>query len=174
MILQKTAKALAELQPGSRKLPQRARTVLLLADGKTLAQLHALLGGDHAAVAQTLVAQGYLQLENGSVVSLSAFSPTQQTTAQTPQQGAAAASLSMAGTRMYLFDLCERLFANRHEMLAQSLRAQLREARDLAALRCAGLALLQAVQSHAGEERAATLREQLRGLLDEAPQAQPA
>ena len=43
----------------------------------------------------------------------------------------------MAGTRMYLFDLCERLFANRHEMLAQSLRAQLREARDLAARRCA-------------------------------------
>ena len=43
MILQKTAKALDELQPGSRKLPQRARTVLLLADGKTLAQLHALL-----------------------------------------------------------------------------------------------------------------------------------
>ena len=146
MILQKTAKALDELQPGSRKLPQRARTVLLLADGKTLAQLHALLGGDHAAVAQTLVAQGYLQLENGSVVSPSAFSPTQQTTAQTPQPGAAAATLSMAGTRMYLFDLCERLFANRHEMLAQSLRAQLREARDLAALRCAGLALLQAVR----------------------------
>ena len=137
MILQKTAKALDELQPGSRKLPQRARTVLLLADGKTLAQLHALLGGDHAAVAQTLVAQGYLQLENGSVVSPSAFSPTQQTTAQTPQPGAAAASLSMAGTRMYLFDLCERLFANRNEMLAQSLRAQLREARDLAARRCA-------------------------------------
>ena len=80
----------------------------------------------------------------------------------------------MAGTRLHLFDLCERLVANRHEMLAQSLRAQLREARDLAALRCAGLALLQAVQSHAGEERAATLREQLRGLLDEAPQAQPA
>ena len=68
----------------------------------------------------------------------------------------------------------QRGHANRHEMLAQSLRAQLREARDLAALRCAGLALLQAVQSHAGEERAATLREQLRGLLDEAPQAQPA
>lgn len=154
MILQKTAKALDELQPGSRKLPQRARTVLLLADGKTLAQLHALLGGDHAAVAQTLVAQGYLQLENGAEVSPSAFSPPQQATAQTPQQGAAAANLSMAGTRMYLFDLCERLFANRHEMLAQSLRAQLREARDLAALRCAGLALLQAVQSHAGEERA--------------------
>ena len=87
MILQKTAKALDELQPGSRKLPQRARTVLLLADGKTLAQLHALLGGDHAAVAQTLVAQGYLQLENGSEVSPSAFSPTQQTTAQTPQPG---------------------------------------------------------------------------------------
>ena len=156
MILQKTAKAQEELQPGKRQLPQRARSLLLMAGGKSMEELQALLGSDHAALAQQLVAQGYLEWIGES------SSP------------ALAPAINMAGTRMYLFDLCERLFANRHEMLAQSLRAQLREARDLAALRCAGLALLQAVQSHAGEERAATLREQLRGLLDEAPQAQPA
>lgn len=167
MILQKTAKALDELQPGSRRLPQRARTVLLLAGGKTLQELDSLLGGDHAAVAQTLVAQGYLQLTGGTAAALS----TPTTPVAPPDT--APASLSLAGTRMYLFDLCERLFANRHEALAQSLRSQLREARDQAALRSAGLALLEAVQTHAGEERAAVLRNKLGGLLDSAPQVQP-
>ena len=33
MILQKTAKAQEELQPGSRQLPQRARSLLLVAGG---------------------------------------------------------------------------------------------------------------------------------------------
>jgi len=168
MILQKTAKALDELQPGSRTLPQRARAVLLLAGGKTMKELHGLLGGDHAAVAQELVAQGYLQLTGRTAAPATAPQPS-----AVPLQ-AAAPGLSMAGTRMYLFDLCERLFANRHEALAQSLRTQLREARDLPALRSAGLALLDAVQAHAGEERAAALREKLGTLLDDAPQTQPA
>ena len=71
----------------------------------------------------------------------------------------------MAGTRMYLFDMCERLFANRHHSLAQDLREQLRQARDLQALRGASLRLLSAVQEHAGEDRAQSLRERLAGLL---------
>lgn len=66
---------------------------------------------------------------------------------------------------MYLFDMCERLFANRHEALAQSLRTQLREARDLSSLRSAGISLLTAVQEYAGEERAQSLRERLAALL---------
>lgn len=164
MILQKTAKALDELQPGSRRLPQRARTVLLLASGKTLQELHGLLGGDHAAVAQELVEQGYLQL-TGHAAASAATHPAPAAYPEVPTDG-----LSMAGTRMYLFDLCERLFANRHEALAQSLRTQLREARDLATLRHAGLSLLDAVQTHAGEERAAALREKLGALLDAPPQ----
>ena len=62
MILQKTAKAQEELQPGSRQLPQRARSLLLLAGGKSMEELAAMLGSDHAALAQQLVEQGYLQL----------------------------------------------------------------------------------------------------------------
>ena len=56
MILQKTAKAQEELQPGTRQLPQRARSLLLMAGGKSMEELQALLGSDHAALAQQLVA----------------------------------------------------------------------------------------------------------------------
>jgi hypothetical protein len=154
MLLQKTAKAHEELQPGKRQLPLRERSVLLMAGGRTLDQLQQLLGDEHAALARELIAQGYLKAQEPATTSRPA--------------------LNLPGTRMYLFDLCERLFAKRHEALAQSLRTRLREARDLPALRSAGLALLDAVQQHAGEERAATLREQLAGLLQEAePETAP-
>ncbi len=86
-----------------------------------------------------------------------------------------AATLNLAGTRMYLFDMCERMFANRHEDKAQVLRHLLREARDLEALQAAALQLLQTVQEHAGDERADALRERLRHLLpQEAATAQGA
>lgn len=168
MILQKTAKALAELQPGSRSLPQRARTVLLLAGGKTVQELHGLLGGDHAAVVQVLVAQGYLVLTAPHAVP----NPLSVAPAPASAPGTSGASgISVAGTRMYLFNLCERLFAKHQTAQADALRTQLRESRDLAALRCAGLSLLDAVQTHAGEARAAVLRKELSALLDDAPQA---
>lgn len=178
MVLQKTAFALQELQPGSRQLPQRARSVLLMAGGKTLDELRALLGGDLAALALQLVEQGYLQFTKTgtpSTAAPSAAAPVVAAAVPTPQAADAPAPVvtpgypQMAGMRMYLFDLCERMFANRHEVLAQSLRAQLREARDLPTLRQAGLALLDAVQAHAGQERAASLRQQLAVLLDGEP-----
>lgn len=177
MILQKTAKAQEELQPGSRQLPQRARSLLLLAGGKRLEEIAAMLGSDHAALAQQLVEQGYLQLVSASTTkerspaihpaaSLAKVAAT-PVPAPAPDQTAASSppAINMAGTRMYLFDMCERLFANRHEALAQSLRTQLREARDLSSLRSAGISLLTAVQEHAGEERAQSLRERLAALL---------
>ena len=179
MVLQKTAFALQELQPGSRQLPQRARSVLLMAGGKTLDELRALLGGDLAALALQLVEQGYLQFTKtgtpttaapsaaAPVVAAAAVSTPQAADAPTPV--VTPGCPQMAGMRMYLFDLCERMFANRHEVLAQSLRAQLREARDLPTLRQAGWALLDAVQTHAGQERAASLRQQLALLLDGEP-----
>lgn len=189
MILQKTTKAQQELQPGSRQLPQRARSVLLMAGGKSMDEIHTMLGSDHAALAQQLVEQGYLQLiaaqadkpVQASIALTHALQPplmagatqihippaavasaTAQAAASPPSQPSA---INMAGTRMYLFDMCERLFANRHEALAQALREQLREARDLNTLRDAGLALLAAVEQHAGEERAQSLRERLAALL---------
>lgn len=182
MVLQKTAFALQELQPGSRQLPQRARSVLLMAGGKTLDELRALLGGDLAALALQLVEQGYLQFtKTGStacappsavpatVPVVAATAPMPMDVLHKPTPVATPIHPQMAGMRMYLFDLCERLFANRHEVLAQSLRAQLREARDLPTLRQAGLALLDAVHTHAGQERAASLRQQLALLLDGEP-----
>lgn len=154
MILQKTAKAQAELRPGTRQLPQRARSVLLMAGGKSMDELQALLGNDHAALAQQLVAQGYLELIG-----------TGESKSSSPaKHPALAPAINMAGTRMYLFDLCERLFANRHEALAQTLRTQLRGARDLSSLRSASLSFLEAVQKYAGEERAQSLRERLAAL----------
>lgn len=175
MLLQKTAKAHEELQPGKRQLPLRERSVLLMAGGKTVAQLQQLLGQEHAGLVQDLIARGYLQAQPATP----GASPRPTDQAAHPMQAAAAAAAPhrqtppQAGTRMYLFDLCERMFANRHESLAQELRARLREARDLPALRSAGLALLDAVQQHAGEERAAFVREQLAGLLGPTPETEP-
>ncbi len=175
MILQKTAKAQEELQPGSRQLPQRARSLLLLAGGKRLEEIAAMLGSDHAALAQQLVEQGYLQLVSASTIKerspaihpAASLAKVAATPAPVPDQTAASSPpvINMAGTRMYLFDMCERLFANRHEALAQSLRTQLREARDLSSLRSAGISLLTAVQEYAGEDRAQSLRERLAALL---------
>ncbi|MBL5976565.1 hypothetical protein JAO85_04710 [Comamonas sp. NyZ500] len=186
MILQKTAKAQEELQPGSRQLPQRARSLLLLAGGKSMEELAAMLGSDHAALAQQLVEQGYLQLmptsaskerslathrapplaKVGDSPATPALAPAEEATDSTP-------AINMAGTRMYLFDMCERLFANRHEALAQTLRTQLREARDLTSLRSAGISLLTAVEEYAGEERAHSLRERLAALLAHGEAADP-
>ena len=186
MILQKTAKAQEELQPGSRQLPQRARSLLLLAGGKSMEELAAMLGSDHAAMAQQLVEQGYLQLMPTSAskersmatppaTSLANVGDGLATPALAPAEQAASSvpAINMAGTRMYLFDMCERLFANRHEALAQTLRTQLREARDLSSLRSAGISLLAAVEEYAGEERAHSLREKLAALLAHGQAADP-
>jgi hypothetical protein len=166
MILQKTAKAIEELQPGSRQLPQRARSVLLMAGGRSLDDLQRMLGSDHAELARQLMEQGYLQWQSDETVD-NATAPQAVAVNTQPSKPpeSASSSINMAGTRMYLFDMCERLFANRHEELAQQLRTQLREARDLPALQEAGLTLLHAVQEHAGEERAQSLRERLAALL---------
>ena len=186
MLLQKTAKALEELQPGSRQLPQRARSVLLMAGGKSLDDLQRMLGSDHAELARQLVEQGYLQLQAASPAAPAALAPSAQVPiaplkaapeaspqANDSEPARPSTSINMAGTRMYLFDMCERLFANRHEELAQQLRTQLREARDLAALREAGLMLLEAVQKHAGQDRAESLRERLSALLAQPPSTEP-
>lgn len=168
MLLQKTAKALEELQPGRRSLPLRERSVLLMADGRTEEQLQQVLGAQAGELIEQLIASGHLQRLAGQAAE---SSPQPQAPSMAPVAAkespppSPAATLNLAGTRMYLFDLCERMFANRHEDKAQVLRHLLREARDLAALQAAALQLLQTVQEHAGDERADALRERLRHLL---------
>jgi regulator of sirC expression with transglutaminase-like and TPR domain len=73
--------------------------------------------------------------------------------------------MTLAGTRMYLFDMVERLFANRQQSVAEQLRQALREARDVQALRSVCDALLNAVAQHAGAQRAMQLSQQLVHLV---------
>ena len=74
-----------------------------------------------------------------------------------------------AGARMYLFDLCERLFARRDPVLAQQFREALRGAKDRVSMLDVGEAMLEEVAMTAGAERAASLRQRLDQLLPYTP-----
>lgn len=149
MLLEKTAKAVHELAPGSRALSQRERNCLLIADGKTTLELTQLLGKGSEVLIEKLIQGEYLvSAEQGASVSKNA-SPTQ----------------SLASTRMFLFDVCERMFAKRHEELAHIMRQKLRDARDKTALRHVCLDILHAVESMAGPQRAAAIAPHLHHLL---------
>ena len=60
MLLQKTDKARLELSPGVRTLSLRERSLLLLADGKSLSDLQAMYNGIGAQIVDNLMRQGYL------------------------------------------------------------------------------------------------------------------
>ncbi|MDR0225640.1 MAG: hypothetical protein LBI66_04415 [Burkholderiaceae bacterium] len=168
MQLQKTAKALEELQPGRRSLPQRARSLLLMADRRPEHELHEIFGAEAGSLIQQLIDSGHLlRLAHDTPAETPPPRMAPVQAAATTPPPAAASALNLAGTRMYLFDLCERMFANRHEDQARVLRELLREARDLPALQAAALSMLEAVQHHAGEERAQALRERLQHLLQQ-------
>ncbi len=149
MLLQKTAKAIRELAPGQRSLSQRERNLLLLADGKTTGELTHLLGQGSSSLIEQLVLGEYL---------ISAQQDDTVTETIRP-------SKSLASTRMFLFDVCERMFANRHEDIAQAMRQKLREARDKTALRHVCLEILHAVENIAGPKRAAAIAPHLHHLL---------
>lgn len=146
MLLQKTEKAHQELSPGVRTLSLRERSLLLLADGKPVSALQAMYHGMGAQIVESLLHQGYL---------------TRSSQAQAPTEQAARSELSLAGARMYLFDVCERMFARRHPDLAHHLRTALRNARDGDTLRHVAEELFAQVTHHAGDERAASLRAQV-------------
>ncbi len=105
MLLHRTEKARRELSPGVRTLSLRERSLLLLADGKPLADLQAMYHGIGAQMVEQLVREGYLtHLATTRAADTAAPAP------ETPPEPTEALR-SLAGTRMYLFDLCERLFA---------------------------------------------------------------
>jgi len=161
MMMLKTEKARLELQPGVRTLSLRERSLLLLADGKPLDELRALYHGMGAQLIEQLIREGYLQPQ--------APAPA---TDELPASGPSARSL--AGTRMYLFDICERMFARRNPALANNFHAALRAARDRVSMLDVGEAMLAEVSHMAGPERAHTLRERLAQLLPPAGEAAPA
>ena len=145
MFLTKTDKARHELQPGRRTLGQRERALLLMADGqRSLTDFGALFGGREEAgrVARHLQQEGYLQ---GRPVEVIEAAPV----AADVFDG----KPSLATTRMFLFDLCERMFVRRDPVLAEHFRQALREARDRDSMLATARAMLGEIEQAAGAAR---------------------
>lgn len=166
MMLLKTEKARNELMPGVRTLSLRERSLLLLADGKPLQELQAMYNGVGRQIVDDLLRDGYLRATSPE---LGDHAPV---VAEPSVVAAPHAPLrTLAGARMYLFDICERMFARRDPQLAEQYRNALRDARDRWSMLDVGEALLEEVGYLAGAERATAIRERLAQLL---PQEAPA
>lgn len=184
MQLHKTSRAHAELKPGVRTLTQRERTLLLLADGSKSAQdFHILFGGDGEEIALRLLSEGYLERQTAARPAPPAvrpkIRPAPEPEAITPSElpsissfGAPPAGAdqfegkrSLATTRMFLFDICERMFARRSPEMAAYFREILRNAKDRETMLAASREMLEHVEKLAGPERADALSERIAMLL---------
>lgn len=72
---------------------------------------------------------------------------------------------SLATTRMFLFDICERMFARRNPEMAEHLREALRNAKDRDSMLAVSRQLLAHIEKLAGSERADALGERIAMLL---------
>lgn len=203
MQLQKTDKARAELQGGSRTLGQRERTMLILADGKnTIQTMDHLFNGQASQLAKQLIDNGYLvgldlsrplvvrepampsrsetrtpsssreatrKPESSNRPKPPAESAPTLTEAIAPSPAVAADNFegkrSLATTRMFLFDICERMFVRRDPLKAEAFREALREAKDRESMLAAARDMIAAVEEIAGHERADSISERIAMLL---------
>lgn len=177
MQLHKSEKARTELGAKVRLLSVRERAALLLADGqKTRTEVQRLLQDD-GSLLQKLITEGYLlHPANGAAAPAPAVNQATRHAAQAPQPSTAPAvprsssdnfdgKRSLATTRMFLFDLCERMFANKTPALAEQFRGQLREAGDRESMLVIARAMILQVEEIAGPERADGLSERIAMLL---------
>ncbi len=72
---------------------------------------------------------------------------------------------SLATTRMFLFDICERMFARRNPEMADLFREALRNAKDRAAMLAVSRDMIEEIEAVAGHERADSISERLAMLL---------
>ena len=178
MQLHKTDRARAELKPGVRTLGQRERTLLLMADGsKSAIDFKLLFNGDGEHIARQLLHEGFLKLHPGDrPISLPPVAqaatltrPAPKILSATPASSTSADSFegkrSLATTRMFLFDICERMFARRNPAKAQSLREALRQAKDRDAMLAVSREMIEEIEQVAGHERADSISERLAMLL---------
>jgi len=164
MLLQKTEKARTELRPGVRTLGQRERSLLLLADGnRSMMDFHPLFDGLGEQIVLSLVSQGYLEAVGNGVAATPVATPAPQPQ-PLPEPGTTG-KRSLAATRMFLFDTCERLFARRDPLLAESMREALRNARDRGTMLAVGAVLIAEVERAAGPERARSISDNIALLL---------
>ena len=195
MQLHKTDRARAELKPGTRTLGQRERTLLLLADGsKSVLDFRPLFNGDGEQIALRLLREGFLEAHpsdqlHAAVKPAKTFPhqpspplPVPQVAAQQAEQqqhfpGPEATQAikvsadqfegkrSLATTRMFLFDICERMFARRNPELAELFREALRNARDRDTMLAVSRDMIGEIETVAGHERADSISERLAMLL---------
>jgi len=178
MLLQRTDKARDELRPGMRTLGLRERSLLLMADGnKTLLDMNAVMGGQAEPIVLDLVRRGYLQTSARMAAATAAPAPVAApapaaapSPSPTPAPTPSAADpfegkRSLATTRMFLFDICERMFARRDPVLAEKFREALRGAKDRESMLAAGRDMLAEIEKAAGPERADSISERIAMLL---------
>lgn len=192
MQLHKTDRARAELKPGVRTLGQRERTLLLLADGsKSVRDFRPLFAGDGEQIALQLLKDGFLEAHpaGGKTTSfvpsrpaplaVEAPRPTALTAArqhddfpspETTQAIQVSADSfegkrSLATTRMFLFDMCERMFARRNPAQAEAFREGLRNAKDRASMLAVSREMMVQIEAVAGHERADSIAERIAMLL---------
>lgn len=168
MLLLKTDKARQELMPGVRTLSLRERSLLLLADAKPLQELQAMYHGEGGRIVDELMRAGYLRHPAPTAAPTAAPSEDPHPSQALPQPRTRVPVRSLAGTRMYLFDICERMFARRNPDLARQFHAALRDAKDRWSMLDVGEAMLEEVGYLAGAERAAAIREHMNQLLPQA------
>ena len=150
MLLKRTDKARNELQPGVRTLGQRERSLLLMANGsKSLADLAPMFEGQGKQLAQDLMTKGFLEPLPGQAAASDSFDGKR----------------SMATTRMFLFDICERMFARRDPLLAERFREALRQAKDRESMLDASRDMIAEIERVAGHERADSISERIAMLL---------
>lgn len=196
MQLHKTDRARAELKPGVRTLGQRERTLLLLADGhKSIQDFKPLFGGDGEQIAMQLLRDGYLVTQaaaervavvlpaatSTSVSALDARSAEQLKNFPSPETTQAIkvsadqfeGKRSLATTRMFLFDICERMFARRNPAMANLFREALRNAKDRESMLAVSRDMIDEIEKVAGHERADSISERLAMLLPAEAAAEP-
>ncbi|WP_077594453.1 hypothetical protein [Polaromonas sp. A23] len=181
MQLQKSDKAKLELSSRLRVLNLRERSALFLADGrKTRHEMLGLLQDDGSMV-DKLITDGYLIVVAGGGAASTAeareSAPPVLTTeparlvAESPTLGGDnfEGKRSLATTRMFLFDICERMFVRKMPELAKHFRDQLREARDRESMMAIAADIILNVEEIAGAERADGLSQRIAMLLPPEP-----
>lgn len=175
MRLEKTEKAREELRGGFRRLGRRERNLLILADGqKTVQDIESLLKDDARPLAESLIREGYL-----TGISLTPREPPQRSVktqvspsvvsvppvAQPTNADGFDGKRSLATTRMFLFDIGERMFSRRAPEQAQAFREAFRHARDRESMLAVARDMMDAVEQIAGAERADSIRQRIAMLL---------
>lgn len=164
MIFQKTEKARVELRPGVRTLSQRERTFLLLVDGKrSFADLSGIFAEDADSLVAKLTAAGYLTAPKAEKPSY--VKPSGATAKARAGSDPFDGKRSLTTVRMFLFDMCERMFVRKDPVQAEFFREALRSARDRASMLAAGRLMIDEIEKIAGPERADSIRERIAMML---------